>query len=801
MQFSYYLKYNNTTLKELTTKDPETNLKMKEGFDNIERVAGGEHLNCYLTQDSQLLYFNNEEDNRLGQYPRKPSLFTNKIIKMSSGRNHILILDEKGKVYSIHRKDHHGFGNIGTGQPQYKDRQYNKPLLVEFFEENDLFVNDIVCGLSNSYFLCSSKKEQQRRTKIQNQNKNKSKNKNKNKNPKTNTSKNKNQNKSKNPKKNTKTNPNTNKNTNTNKNQNKTRSEPKNKTVQKHKLKKQNSKKFWSFLKTNSEPIKHKPQQTPKKKRKKRNPKNPISYSLYSCGVDVSTGTRIISSYQSVYLPEKVSDQVTKVFSGTTSRHFWYFTLDNKIIVSGKSIHSKYDNSFLGSFVQKPEEIQIKNVQISEIKEIKGGYSHSLLLTKKGELLSVGQKECNGLNRSVKEFTKIEISESINDVFVYQMGIGYNFNLILTNQGIYYWGKCFGLHNKSRLNSKRPKKLTTSEPIDLRDYYLFNSFRVFYLIPKNEHPIVEDFSNLFQSKELSDDNISSFPVHKIWVEIRIGKSLNAFQNWIKKCNFEKDQILDFLNWIYLNKTSARSDNFHLQLFFNEFINNNKLIHSSIIQSLINLYQDENSKNFFIKVPVLERGRKKKRKGGRKKLKAKKEKGKGGKGKKQKNKNNKEINEILREEEQQEEEEEEEQKQEEEEEEEKKKKELVKEYNNKNKNNTNDNERVDEIVDEAIEEIPVHDFILFARSGLYRAFFDYIKENQITNKVKDYSEKSISTLRIFIKFLYFDKLIFTKDDDIKLVIEELSDASEYYQLNPRSKLVFQINQMKKKFKLH
>ncbi|KAJ3446252.1 hypothetical protein M0812_08789 [Anaeramoeba flamelloides] len=107
--------------------------------------------------------------------------------------------------------------------------------------------------------------------------------------------------------------------------------------------------------------------------------------------------------------------------------------------------------------------------------------------------------------------------------------------------------------------------------------------------------------------------------------------------------------------------------------------------------------------------------------------------------------------------------------------------LVKDFED---NEDQNDEDVDEQVDEDnYEEIPVHKFVLLARSGLFREMFQNLNEKEKDiQKIKDYSQKSIESLEIFIQYLYTDKIELTADDDPELIFEELSDAAEYYQLS-------------------
>ncbi|KAJ3452603.1 hypothetical protein M0812_04376 [Anaeramoeba flamelloides] len=84
-----------------------------------------------------------------------------------------------------------------------------------------------------------------------------------------------------------------------------------------------------------------------------------------------------------------------------------------------------------------------------------------------------------------------------------------------------------------------------------------------------------------------------------------------------------------------------------------------------------------------------------------------------------------------------------------------------------------------------EEIPVHKFILCAKSGLFREMFQNINEKEETNSVQDYSGKSIESIEILIKFLYTNLIELTADHDVDFLIEELEDAEEYYQLNEKN----------------
>ncbi|KAJ6241390.1 btk-binding protein-related [Anaeramoeba flamelloides] len=113
----------------------------------------------------------------------------------------------------------------------------------------------------------------------------------------------------------------------------------------------------------------------------------------------------------------------------------------------------------------------------------------------------------------------------------------------------------------------------------------------------------------------------------------------------------------------------------------------------------------------------------------------------------------------------------------------------------------EDEENDEEEEDKYEEIPVHKFILYARSGLFRAMFDYVNEKENINKVQDYTNKSIESLEILIKYFYTNSIGLKTNQDPKLIVDELSDAVEYYKLNDQCNFEFELNNIKKQFELN
>ncbi|KAJ3425224.1 hypothetical protein M0812_27659 [Anaeramoeba flamelloides] len=88
-------------------------------------------------------------------------------------------------------------------------------------------------------------------------------------------------------------------------------------------------------------------------------------------------------------------------------------------------------------------------------------------------------------------------------------------------------------------------------------------------------------------------------------------------------------------------------------------------------------------------------------------------------------------------------------------------------------------------------IKVHKFILIARSGLFRSLFDF---QPSILQIKEASKMSFNSMKLLIKFLYTEKIKIKSKYDPLLIVNELSDAIEYYQLNEWSSLSTQINEI-------
>ncbi|KAJ3450715.1 speckle-type poz protein [Anaeramoeba flamelloides] len=133
-----------------------------------------------------------------------------------------------------------------------------------------------------------------------------------------------------------------------------------------------------------------------------------------------------------------------------------------------------------------------------------------------------------------------------------------------------------------------PEQYLNLNVIHFNDFHklsLFSSFSI-------------DFLKLFKSQVDGDAKIGEFLVHKCLVEKRLSRSLEEIQNTLfNKKTFNNKQIYHFLKWIYSDKLNHLSS---ILPILKEFkIRDPKEMDYTL--AFKQLYEDEDSKDFFIKV--------------------------------------------------------------------------------------------------------------------------------------------------------------------------------------------------------
>ncbi|KAJ6251054.1 btk-binding protein-related [Anaeramoeba flamelloides] len=419
-------------------------------------------------------------------------------------------------------------------------------------------------------------------------------------------------------------------------------------------------------------------------------------------------------SSNDVKTPTKVHDSVERVFSGVYSYHMFYITMEGKLFGCGEGGSGKLGN---GSDKQEiiPKEIIIKGLNTSEILDIQGGYSQSVLLTTSGEIYTCGSSNSGqGENVTTNVFTKLKIPEG---VVIKKIAVSCHPTLMLSqNNEFYYFGGGSGL-----ASSPTPTKLEC-DLIDPSDNIELISGSFSFFIYETIDQTKNDFANLLESGASSDCTIHNIKAHKILIETRTKKTFETIKKLLEE-KYDQEIAQNFLTWVYTEKiTNLNIKPILVQLGFEDFKR------GRLQRDLELLYKDEDSKDFNIL-----------------------------------------VNEDLEDEE---------------------------------KNNYQDDDENDDDDDDDDEidkiEIPVHKFILQARSGLFREMFENTTVN--SNSVQDFSQKTPESLEILIKFFYTGKIELTADDDPELIVEELEDAQEYYQLSNNINLKTCLQKIRKQFNL-
>ncbi|KAJ6254520.1 hypothetical protein M0813_12345 [Anaeramoeba flamelloides] len=416
---------------------------------------------------------------------------------------------------------------------------------------------------------------------------------------------------------------------------------------------------------------------------------------LYGCGNNSSGQTAINKNTTVVETITKSQEDVIRVFTGF-SAHSYLEKSDGHLYAFGSSLATENIKSSNSNNTLSKMELEFS---ANEIKKIAIGVSHTIILLNDGRAYVVGVTNSTGFASRLNKFEQYPQFKNNNTIFK-DVACGYSSSGFLAeNNEIWVAGRF-----KSNTISP-PAKLTNLEQnsnISLNTLVASGSNQVFFALELDLiNYLNQDLLNLLENGSFADCQIQSIPVHKVLIQIRIGKPFDEVKKYLEE-NCTLKEIKDLLKWIY----GDRRINFKRT---NEILNNfgieNPKETKTLKSDLKKLLFDENTSDFTLMVQ----------------------------------------NDEYEEEEGEEEEEEEE------------------------------------------EELPVHKFILAARSGLFLNMFQNLDQKNL-KKVKDYSNKSLETIELLISFLYTDEIPITADHDQEFIKEEFEDIVEYYQLNPKIHLL-------------
>ncbi|KAJ6232225.1 hypothetical protein M0813_05146 [Anaeramoeba flamelloides] len=452
---------------------------------------------------------------------------------------------------------------------------------------------------------------------------------------------------------------------------------------------------------------------------------------LYASGLNSYGELGIGKDSYSEAMPVYIQDKVSKIFSGVFAMNFFFITSQPDLLYAcGRN---DFEQLGIGHADSQISPAVVKNFKGSEILTVRSAVDHTILITKKGQTFSCGNKVSNGHDSKKSIFTLIP---QLKEKKAVQLATGFNRTLVLTAENeLYGWGfdcdLCPTDEYKNENNNKKKYPAKINLPVFFTNY-LGTKYMIRIASGTNVSFLYLDFNNslsqelrlLFESKKFCDCEIgtlgSKIPVHKALVECRTKLTIDQIQNKLfgEEKSINKEQTLSFLKWIYYDEISDMEkleQTFNLlKLTFRPSVDN------TLEKDIAQLYKDNDSKDFKILVGI-------------------------------------------------------------------------------DDDDLEENEDMDK--EGNYEEVPVHKFILLARSGLFRTMFRNVNEKGNTNKVRDYTHKSIESLEILIKYFYTNSIELTADEDPELIVDELSDAVEYYQLNDQCNLVNELKKIKMQFDLN
>ncbi|KAJ3426137.1 claret isoform a [Anaeramoeba flamelloides] len=469
-------------------------------------------------------------------------------------------------------------------------------------------------------------------------------------------------------------------------------------------------------------------------------------------------------------LPILIYQKVSRIFGGVDAKCFFLTTYRNELFAAGEN---KFGQCSVGNNKNWNYPKMVPNWKADDILDLCCLKYHTILITYEGNIFSCGSGSYNGIGEHTNNFREMYF---FRDKKAIQINGGSVHTLVLTsNSELYGWGFDDMNHPTNQYQTtenvdswSKPRKINLPQNFQsgLLNPYNFkincgnNSIFLYY---DYNDCLIQDFQNLLLSKEYCDSylsikNLDKIPIQKVLLELRTHIKLDEFQKIIDEKGFTKNTIKIFLQWVYCDQAS---NSYSIKQIFN-LINLEYPPKKYLENDLLTLYEDEESKDFKILVQKKNNNTVKKNRWSIMSNKDKKQ-----SNLKKNNKNNGNDN-------------------------------------DKDKDKDNGEEEDDDDDDDNYEEILVHKFILMARSGLFRGFFGFVQENQNEKKmqqVKDYSGKSIDTLKTLIKYFYTNKIELKElkvYEDPELIVDELFDAVEYYQLNDNSNLINYLDQIKLKF---
>ncbi|KAJ3448854.1 btk-binding protein-related [Anaeramoeba flamelloides] len=317
---------------------------------------------------------------------------------------------------------------------------------------------------------------------------------------------------------------------------------------------------------------------------------------LYSSGYNSTEGKCGNNSTATVMTPVCIERNVNKVFCGPYGYTF-FCVKDNKILL-GCGNNTKGQLAIDSMDKNQKKLVNIKFDSPENIVDIRTGYSHSLLLDTFGQVFGSGEHKSLGIKGSgnYQKFEKLDFKNN----FITQISCGCHQNLALTtSQEVYVFGSG---NNDSDLGIKG---LSFTEPVKVKlDPLSCGSLNIHcgsfstFVWETDNLSMGNDLIEFYKSKKFGDCKIDIFPVNKIFIEKRTGKTIKEIQKYLETQSTQ-DEINIFLEWVYSGWVSKKSviETICRGLGIENYLQ------KSLKDDILALYKDEDSKDFTILVKI------------------------------------------------------------------------------------------------------------------------------------------------------------------------------------------------------
>ncbi|KAJ5072948.1 hypothetical protein M0811_09162 [Anaeramoeba ignava] len=305
--------------------------------------------------------------------------------------------------------------------------------------------------------------------------------------------------------------------------------------------------------------------------------------------------------------PILMMKNVSKIFSGNFSLHVFLLNSNQELFVCG---NNKYGQAGCGFEVEKITDfLKIKNIPKGKIIDIQCGFAHSMMLIEnedeypKRKLYSCGVYPAHGIDlfpHLLFEFTEIKSPLFKNDNIL-EISCGYSHTLILTSKKNVI---SFGNNNSGQIGTGNIGTVFIPTKIELPDLIFNDEFSSYHCSCGTNNSLIystfvsnleEDLIKLFRRKEFCDISFKTrngeiIEAHKLILKYRLN------QNEIEKLKeIISNKSIKESNQIFEMIYSSRIINPKLYSEIKEIINLNEKIE----ETMKRIYLNENEKDFII----------------------------------------------------------------------------------------------------------------------------------------------------------------------------------------------------------